>query len=205
MTRSRSLRWLTFGGLAAALLLASARLLFGVTVLRGMQPSIEFYTADRLVVDYPGVEAGLEAVTMSWKAVNVPGDHFMRMEAWVGGRWVLIGEHFAPEKSDRIVVSHPLGFSTPLYRLTILDSSGQIADERRLEIGYSDAETTPRIAQLTAPVRGGIPVDALQNGSVTVPVLWRIEERGYRQQPVIEQVAMPSGAVIAAPLADLEM
>lgn len=195
----RSIRWLTLIPLAVALGI------IGVTLLRGAQPDIEFYTADRLAVDYPGVEAGVEAVNMSWKAVNVSGDSFMRMEAWVGGCWVLIGEHFEPEKTDRIVVSHPLSFDPPLYRLTINNGRGEIIDERRLELTYIDTPTTPQIVQFIAPVRGGVPADSLRSGEVSIPILWHVENRSYNQQPVIEQVAMPSGGVVAAPLNDLQM
>jgi hypothetical protein len=177
---------------------------FGVTIVRGTQPSIEFYTADRLAIDYAGVEAGTEAVYMSWKAVNLSGADFMRMEAWVGERWILIGEHFEPEKSDRIVVSHPLSFANPLYRLTILNGRGEIIDEQRLELTYSDTAMTPQILQFIAPVRGGVAADVLDSGALSVPVLWHIENRNYHQQPVIEQVVMPSGEVIAAPLSDLQ-
>ncbi len=194
----RSVRWLSL------VLLIAALAIFSVTVLRGTQPYIDFYTADRLAVDYPSVEAGVEAVNMSWKAVNVSGENFMRMEAWVGGRWVLIGEHFAPEKSDRLVVSHPLSFAHPLYRLTILNGRGEIIDERRLELAYTDTGTTPQIVQFIAPVRGGITVDALNSGELRVPVLWHVENRNYNQQSVIEQVAMPSGEIIAAPLSNLQ-
>lgn len=176
--------------------------IFGVTIVRGTQPTIEFYTADRLAVDYAGVEAGTEAVNMSWKAVNLSGEDFMRMEAWVGERWILIGERFEPEKTDRIVISHPLSFAHPLYRLTILNGRGEIIDEQSLELTYLDTETTPQIFQFVAPVHGGVSADALSSGEVIVPVLWHIENRNYNQQPVIEQVAMPSGEVIAAPLSD---
>lgn len=183
-------------GLGLLLLLAVIAV-FSVSILRGTHPYIEFYTADRLAVDYPGVEAGTEAVNMSWKAVNVSGENFMRMEAWVGERWVLIGEHFAPEKSDRIVVSHPLSFNHPLYRLTILDSRGEIIDERKLELTYADTPTTPQIVQFIAPVRGGVAADALRAG-LSVPVLWHVEQRDANQQPVIEQVSMPSETVLAS-------
>ncbi len=195
----RSIRW------SGLLILIVALGIFGVRVLRGTQPYIDFYTADHLVVDYPAVEEGVEAVNMSWKGVNVSGENFMRMEAWVGEKWVLIGEHFAPEKSDRIVVSHPLSFAHPLYRLTILNSSGEIIDERKLELSYADTETKPQIVQFIAPARGGVAADVLKSGHVSVPVLWHVENRNYNQQPVIEQVSMPSGEVIAAPLSDLEV
>lgn len=194
----RPLRWLSL------FILIIVFGVFSVTVLRGTQPFIAFYTAARLVVDYPGVEAGVEAVEMSWKAVNVSGLNFMRMEAWVGGRWVLIGEHFEAEKSDRIVVSHPLSFAHPLYRLTILSEHGEIIDERRLELTYTDTGTLPQILQFIAPVRGGVAADALGSGELHIPVLWHVENRNYNQQPVIEQVAMPTGEVIAAPLSDLQ-
>ena len=196
--KMRSIRWI------GLVILVAALGIFGVRVIHGTQPSIESYTADRLAVDYPAVEAGTEAVNMSWKAVNVTGDNFMRMEAWVGEKWVLIGEHFAPEKSDRIVVSHPLSFAHPLYRLTILNGGGEIIDERKLELTYSDAATMPKILEFIAPVRGGVPADALKNSTVQVPVLWHIENRNYNQQPIIEQVSMPAGDVIATPLGDLQ-
>lgn len=128
----------------------------------------------------------------------------MRMEAWVGGRWILIGERFEPAKTDRIVVSHPLSFDNPLYRLTILNGRREIVDERRLELSYTDAATTPQILQFIAPVGGGVPADALGSGDLSIPVLWHIENRNSDHQPVIEQVAMPSGEVIASPLSGLQ-
>ncbi|MBI1277741.1 MAG: hypothetical protein GC179_06400 [Anaerolineaceae bacterium] len=194
----RSIRWI------AVLLITAALGVFGIRVLRGTQPFIEFYTADHLAVDYPTVEEGIEAVNMSWKAVNVSGENFMRMEAWVGEQWVLIGEHFAPEKSDRIVVSHPLSFAHPLYRLTILNGSGEIIDERKLELTYTNTETKPQIVQFIAPVRGGVAAEALKKGNVNIPVLWHVENRNYNQQPVIEQVVMPSGEFIGAAMSDLQ-
>ncbi|MEP6989266.1 MAG: hypothetical protein ABI970_26940, partial [Chloroflexota bacterium] len=197
--KKRSIRWL------ALIILIAALGIFSVTVLRDTQPLIESYTADRLAVDYRGVEAGTEAVNMSWKADNLSRDNFMRMEAWVGERWVLIGEHFAPEKSDRIVISHPLSFAHPLYRLTILNKDGEIVDERKLELTYADTQTTPQIVEFNAPARGGAPADALNSGSLYVPVRWHIENRNYNQQPVIEQVAMPSDEAISAPVSDLKV
>ena len=192
----RSIRWI------GLLILIAALGIFSVTVLHGTHPFIESYTADRMAVDYRDVEAGVEAVNMSWKAVNLSGDNFMRMEAWVGVKWVLIGDHFAPKKSDRIVISHPLSFAHPLYRLTILNKNGEIVDERKLELTYTETKTTPQIVEFMAPARGGAPADALNSGKLYVPVRWHIENRNYNQQPVIEQVAMPSGDAISAPMSD---
>jgi hypothetical protein len=190
--------------LAGALILAVALTFTGVLVLRANQPVIELFTADRLRVDYLLVEEGIEAVNMSWKAVNLSDSHRMRMEAWVGERWVLIGEGFAPEKSDRIVVSHPLSFGQPLYRLSVLDSGDQIVTEKLLELDYNESSTQPQIAQFIAPVRGGILANALQQGEVTVPLIWRIQDRAYAHQPVFEQVLMPSGEVVGTPIHDLD-
>ena len=196
--RLRSLRWLAVpvlvlivGGIA-------------VRMLSQPGPFIESFTADHAEVDYEAVEAGLEAVNMSWRAVNLDGGHFMRMEAWVDGRWILIGEHFAPEQTDRIVISHPLSFDLPRYRLTILNAGGAVMAERQLVLHYSSTQSQPIIEQFIAPVRGGIPADAWSRGEVEVPVLWRIAHRTFHQQPVIEQVLMPSGDVIGAPLHDVQ-
>lgn len=181
-------------------------LLTGTTLLRAGQPVIEVFTADRLAVDYERVEEGVEAVNMSWKAVGLADQHRMRMEAWVGERWVLIGEDFAPEKSDRIVISHPLTFGHPLYRLSVLDASGTIAAEKYLELSYLEAEADaePLITEFMAPVSGGLQADALNRDELTVPVTWQIRNRGYAHQPVIEQVRMPSGDVIGSPISNLQ-
>src|SRR5690606_25840426 len=144
-------------------------LLAGTTMLRTGQPVIESFTADRLAVDYALVEEGVEAVNMSWKAVGLADQHRMRMEAWVAERWVLIGEDFAPEKSDRIVISHPLTFGPPLYRLSVLDASGNITAEKYLELSYTEAETEPLIVEFMAPVSGGPQAGALNRVELTVP------------------------------------
>ncbi|MBA3870486.1 MAG: SGNH/GDSL hydrolase family protein, partial [Anaerolineae bacterium] len=64
---------------------------------------------------------------------------------------------------------------------------------------------TPQIVEFNAPARGGAPADALNSGSLYVPVRWHIENRNYNQQPVIEQVAMPSDEAISAPVSDLKV
>lgn len=182
--------------------LVTLLLLAAFLIFTQNRPRILTYTADPQTVDYRGVEAGTEAVMMSWRAEGLREGNFMRMEAWVGERWVLIGEGFAPEKSDRIVVSHPLAFAAPLYRLTIVSDDGTIAAEQRLTLSYTEIVTEPHIMQFIAPVRGLTP-DALATGTVTIPVLWHIEDRGARQQPIVEQIDAPEGQVIGVPLDDL--
>jgi len=177
------------------LIFSSALLLLlglgGVIVAQyAVSPRVIRYTSDRQHVDYAKTEAGIEAVQMTWRAVRLRDVHHMMMHAWVNNQWVLIGEGFAPEKTDRIVVSHPLSFERPRYRLAIVDASGQIVHQKFLELDYMTETENPEIAEFNAPVANGIPRDALDG--FRVPLQWHINGRGYRQQPVFEQV-LPDG------------
>ncbi len=124
----------------------------------------------------------------------------MRMEAWVGERWVLIGEHFAPKKSDRIVVSPP-PFRSIRYRLRFSTDVGSV-DERRLPLPTPTPKQRPNVQFIGSCARWvTVEYSTVARWS---SVLWHVENRNYNQQPVIEQVAMPSGEIIAAPLNDLQ-
>ena len=190
--------------------LAYGMVLFGVIIgaffldHRTPHPEIISFTSDRLQINYEAVEAGTEAVNMSWNAIRLSDNDIMRMEAWVNNQWVLIGEGFEAIKTDRIVISHPLAFEQPHYRLSIVNQNNQIIDEEHLYLDYESTELEPLLWRFMAPIVGSIPRSDLQTGTSTIPVNWEVIERGYNHQIALEQLIEVSGDMVGYPLLDMD-
>lgn len=159
-------------------------------------PIIEYFTVDNDALNYPAVENGTEAANFSWRATGLrPGDE-MQMHALVGGQWVVIGTGFEPQKTDRLVIAHPLDFILPRYRLSVVDSAGAIVAEQTLELHYAPPNGLPSISMfLTFPgPTSEIPLSAFD---APFHVQWRVINRWFNSNLVFEQV-MPDGTIRSA-------
>lgn len=158
-------------------------------------PTIEYFTVDNTALSYPAVEAGTEAANFSWRAVGLrPGDE-MQMHALVSGQWVVIGTGFEPEKTDRLVIAHPLDFVPPQYRLSVVDSNGVIVTESIIELGYAPPEGLPEISMFLAfPPGEVISVDAFD---APFHVQWQVRNRWFNSNLIFEQL-LPDGTVLKA-------
>lgn len=156
-------------------------------------PIIEYFTVDNDALSYPRVEAGVEAANFSWRAVGLRQGDRMQMHALVGGQWALIGEDFEAEKTDRLVIAHPLDFIPPTYRLSVVDAGGEIVAEAFLELHYAPPEGLPRIAFfLPFNSRNVVSPDVFDE---PFRVHWRVDNRWFNSNIVIEQV-LPDGTAI---------
>ncbi len=164
---------------------------FVVTVAAQGTPQIVSFTVDDPVVNYTATEAGVETAVFTWEAVNLRRGDTMRMDAWVGGAWVLIGEGFEPAKSDELVIAHPAQFGNPRYRLSILDATGAIVAAEELELQYSAPTAPTRVDWVKARAYSVAP------GDVTEPLLihWHVANRPPNANLVFEQV-LPNGEVV---------
>lgn len=156
-------------------------------------PTIESFTVDSPVVDYVAVEAGVETADFSWRAVNLRDGDSMVMHALVGREWVLIGEGFAPVKTDTLVIAHPRDFGNPLYRLSIVTANGERVAEQQLALSYAPM-TDPPSVNWVMPRDLGVAPDALQAGT-HLPIHWSVSERPPNANMVFEQV-LPGGEVV---------
>jgi hypothetical protein len=158
-------------------------------------PIIESFTVDKPLLDYPAVERGIETADFSWRAVGLREGDRMQMHAWVGGQWGLIGENFEPEKTDTLVIAHPLDFILPKYRLSVVDSSGAIVAQAFLELPYAPQTELPTIAMfLTINSAGAITMSQFDE---PFQVQWRVENRWFHSNLVFEQI-LPDGTVLNA-------
>lgn len=165
-------------------------LILGTPVAAQTGPAITEFTYDGIPLGYDEVEQGIASAVFSWRAVNVAPPYRMQMHALVGGRWVLIGEDFAPVKSDTLVIAHPLSFSLPTYRLSIVDAGGVIVDEARLALAYAatDPDGAPQITSFSVLTPDSISRQALAAGAARLTVAWEVSNRLANTNLIFEQV-----------------
>ena len=158
-------------------------------------PIIESFTVDQSTLSYPEVEGGTAAANFSWRAVGLRESDQMQMHAWVGGHWILIGEGFEPEKTDQLVISHPLDFVPPKYRLSVVDATGTIVTEQILELSYAPPAELPSISMFYAfPPRDVIPMSAFDE---PFRIQWEVRNRWFNSNIVFEQI-LSDGTVVNA-------
>lgn len=178
-----------------AVLVLCLLLFMGVETQAQPAPTIEYFTVDNHALDYPAVEAGVEAANFSWRVVGLREGDQMQMHALVGGQWRLIGAGFAPEKTDRLVIAHPLHFIPPTYRLSVVDAAGTPVAEHVLELSYAPPEGPPTVSMfLTFPPVEIIPLSAFDE---PFHVQWRVSNRWFNSNLVFEQV-LPDGTILNA-------
>lgn len=171
----------------------------GLTAQAQSLPTIELFTVAGGPISYPAVEAGEAAADFSWRAVGLRDGDRMQLHALVGGAWVLIGEDFAPEKTDRLVIAHPLDFIPPTYRLSVVDAAGSIVAEQILELSYAPPDGPPTIAMFL-PFPSGYTVVVPETAfDAPLPVQWQVDNRSFNSSLVFEQV-LPGGTARSAEL-----
>ncbi|MCZ7544301.1 MAG: hypothetical protein M5R40_12555 [Anaerolineae bacterium] len=178
-----------------AVLVLCLLLFMGVETQSQPAPTIEYFTVDNHALDYPAVEAGVEAANFSWRVVGLREGDQMQMHALVGGQWRLIGAGFAPEKTDQLVIAHPLDFIPPTYRLSVVDAAGTPVAEHVLELSYAPPEGPPTVSMFLAfPPVEIIPLSAFDE---PFHVQWRVSNRWFNSNLVFEQV-LPDGTILNA-------
>jgi len=170
-------------------------LLMSVSTWAQSTPTIDYFVVNKTLLDYTAVEGGTETAEFSWRATGLRPDDTMQMHAWVGGQWALIGEGFEAEKSDTLVIAHPLDFTLPRYRLSIVDGNSTIVAEEFLDLAYADSAGTPEI-RFFLPFRYAetIPLSALDQ---PLRVHWQVRNRGFNHNIVVDQV-LPDGTPLNA-------
>lgn len=160
-----------------------------------LPPAILSFTADVASVPLDDVEAGSASVNLSWQTINVRNTQQLHLYAYQLRTW----QPVAPETPllanglMQAAVTMPLNFAAPLFRLTIEDPSGQVLDERLLEIPYADTQGTPQITQFSANL-GSINRGDLVRGA-RVGVAWRISSRPVNSNLRFEQILDDGSAV----------
>lgn len=176
-------------------ILFSVLLLTASTLHAQSLPVIESFTVDNPALNYAAVEGGTEAANFSWRAVGLRAGDKMQIHALVGGQWALIGEGFDPEKTDRLVIAHPLDYVVPRYRLSVADASGAIVAEQFLDLSYAPPGEPPTISMFLALH----PTEVISIRAFDAPfqVQWQVRNRWFNSSIVIEQI-LADGTILAA-------
>jgi hypothetical protein len=161
-------------------------------------PTIEYFTVDKEFLNYPAVEGGTETAVFNWRAINLREGDRMQMHALVGGQWGLIGTDFEPEKSDTLVIAHPLDFAMPQYRLSVVDASGTIVAEAFLELPYASQTELPVISMFLA--LHPMPTITMSQLDEPFQVQWQVRNRWFNSNLIFEQI-LPDGTVLNAEVA----
>lgn len=156
-------------------------------------PVIDFFRVDNNVLDYDNVERGTESANFSWQASGLRSGDSMQMHAWVGGAWGLIGEGFEPAKTDTLVIAHPLSYELPRYRLSVVDSAGQIVAENTLQLNYAAPADLPIINYFLTRAYDVTP-EVIQNEE-GIAIHWNVLNRWHRSAIYFQQV-FSDGTVI---------
>jgi hypothetical protein len=140
------------------------------------------FSSDLDKITLAEVEGGQTSARLSWQTVGLAPEQRLLLQALRLNTWVsLLPEDAAPlpaSGSYDIAVEHPLNFGAPTYSLTIVDTQGNVYDERLLIIPYDLEAVTdsPRIESVAAEVQS-LDATAIATGTARVGVSWQVVNR----------------------------
>lgn len=169
-----------------------------------LPPAILAFSADLDSISLPDAEQGQTIVTLSWSTLDLTPDFLLQLQVYQVNRWQPISEQtnisLPATGSLELTVQHTLSFAPPSYRLIILDSTGQMVDERTLVIPYQIPETAtpPTIVSFTSTMTT-IDAASFQQGTTQIPVQWQVEGRLPNTNLRFEQVNLDGSRRSAEP------
>jgi hypothetical protein len=180
-----------------ATVMLCAALLAGIPVVNAQEnrpPTIFRFESDLTAVTVGQLEAGDQIVTLSWHVAHVTDAHRLLLYVYQDYGWVLINQGsdpLPPVGSLPIEAEHPRNFGPLTYRLTIVDLTGRVLDERTLVIPYDMAAMAGQTPTIRAFTAGSPTIDAatMAAGDVRIQVAWEISNRLPLTNLVFEQVS----------------
>ena len=165
-------------------------------------PAIVVFTSSQAAITVDAAERGQTEFELAWHVININDDHRLLLQRRNLGGWeAMTGDddslNAVGTRSQTLV--HPLDFGPPTYRLLIVDSRGEIVDERILTIPYEIvAGLLPEIS-LFASGTPSVPSEALADGSARANVSWHVINRLPTSNLVFEQV-LDDGQIVPVEL-----
>ena len=182
------------------LLIVACGLWFGADIIVHAQTNpqidlppaiIEFSTATESL-DLAEIESTGVPLEFTWQTLNVNPTQHLQIEQYVLNEWVVVADDndsLAINGAYEIVARHPQNFTSPTYRLVILDEDNVMLTQRILVIPYAvDTELTPTIQDFMSPATAVYQGD-LQNGTARVELSWSIANRLPNTNLVFEQIS----------------
>lgn len=136
------------------------------------------------------IESGDATATLQWTVANL-GDNQLVVEQLIINTWqpLTFSTDLRPADNRPINLQHPLNYGAPTYRLSIVDATGAILDQRIDQLAYKADGSTPTINAFTA----GVATDD------RLTVSWAVSSRQPLTNLVFEQV-LTDGTVISVEL-----
>ena len=178
-----------------------------VVLAQNAQPVIVNFEADRAAITVNTAEKGETDLTLSWHVINMLADDQLRLDQRSLGGWVTVlpeGETLPAVGNFLLPLQHPLDFGPPTYRLTLIDSSDEIVDERIVVIPYEIPPDSPPEITLFTTSNPTVVAAALADETARVSVSWEVTNRVPGSNLVFEQVLEDGQAVpVELPRANL--
>jgi hypothetical protein len=169
-------------------------------------PTIISFTSDIATVILADIEAGTLQTTLRWTATGVTPEYRIDIHAYEVHGWTNLVSHtdrpLNPNDEFIITIRHPLTFAAPTYRLSIVDITGAILDERILVLAYNAGTETPTIVRFeTSTVE--LDTNALIFGTAQIDVSWEIANRTPTTNIIFEQFTSNGPVSIELPRQNL--
>ncbi len=156
-------------------------------------PTIFLFESDVTAVTVDQLEAGGVIATLKWHVAHVTDTHRLVLEVYQDYGWILINtgsDPLPPVGSLPVEVAAPRNFGPVTYRLSIVDQSGSVLDERTLMIPYDMAAMNGHPPVIQSFSAGSPTIDAatMAASDVRMEVTWDVVNRWPLTNLVFEQV-----------------
>jgi hypothetical protein len=156
-------------------------------------PTIFLFESDVAAVTVDQLEAGDVIATLKWHVAHVTDAHRLVLEVYQGYGWVLVNngsEPLPPVGSLPLELTSPGNFTPVTYRLSIVDQSGYVMDQRTLVIPYDTAAISqnPPVIESFSASSPTIDAATMAEGGVRMEVAWEVSNRWPLTNLVFDQV-----------------
>jgi hypothetical protein len=165
----------------------------GAAAQENRPPTIFLFESDSAPVTVDQLEAGDLITTLSWHVAHVTSEHRLLLQVYQDYGWVLINQGsdpLPPVGSLPVEMEHPRNFTPVMYRLSIVDQSGRVLDERTVVIPYDTAAMAGKSPVIRSFTASSQTIDAatMAAGGVQMAVTWEVVDRLPLTNLVFEQV-----------------
>jgi hypothetical protein len=178
-----------------ALLLCLA-VLIGIPAANAQEnrpPTIFLFESDVTAVTVDQLEAGDVIAKLKWHVAHVTDVHWLILEVYQDYGWVLVNngdEPLPPVGSLPLQLTTPRNFGPVTYRLSIVDQTGYVLDQRTLVIPFDTAAMSehPPVIDSFSATSPTIDAATMAEGGVHMEVSWEIINRWPLTNLVFDQV-----------------
>ncbi|MDZ4766584.1 MAG: hypothetical protein SGI73_18765 [Chloroflexota bacterium] len=164
-------------------------------------PTIVAFTASTPSVSLPAVERGEATITVVWRIADFDDILRVGLDQLVGGDWASIlveGETLSGDGTREVIVAHPGDFAPPTYRLSVINSSGELITQVILVVPYETNADAPSIESFTTDTPALDTAALLQRNALAV-VRWSVANRRPTTNIQFEQLLSDQDVIAVEP------